>query len=263
MSKRKTDRHPLATRRSTEEGAARIFYIFILSSMIFALTVLPIRVILDQSFREKQEYRLVLFQLIAGVAFLRLPRLLARVIGINLSDGLYIAYMLFIWGAIFLGEFAFLYYRISVWDTVMHIYSAVLLSLLGLSLPRLFTGERISPALTALLSLGFAVLVGVLWEIYEFSFDGILGLNMQKFAYPAGGGQKLLPFVGREALVDTMIDLVVDLISACAVSVWAYIYIKRKGDLPKKLVLTRAVAKNYPEEEQKDCKKTNDQAHQP
>ena len=238
------------------DGAERVFYIFILSSMIFALTVLPIRVILDESFRENNEYRLVLFQLIAGVAFLRLPRLLARALSINLPGGLYIAYMLFIWGAIFLGEFAFLYYRIAAWDTVMHLYSAALLSLLGLSLPRLLTGAEISPVLTVVISLGFSTFIGVLWEIYEFTFDGLLGLNMQKFAYHVGGAEKLLPFVGRAALADTMGDLIVDLVGATVVSVWAYIYIKRKGALPDKLVLSRIVPQNCPENDKKEPEKT-------
>lgn len=239
MSEKRTSRIVKFFKENAEDGAPRVFYLFILSSFIFALTVIPVRVIFDEAFRQSAGYRLILFQLTAGVVFLRLPRLLARPLGIELPSGLYIAYMLFLWGAIFLGEFALLYYRAAMWDTVMHIYSAVLLSFLGLSLPRLFTGEEISPALTAMLSLGFSLLIGVLWEIYEFSFDGLLGLNMQKFAAPIGIGKGLSPLVGREALIDTMTDLIVDLAASAAVSVWAYLYIKRKGALPKCLTVNR------------------------
>ena len=231
---------PKNTKEKSEEGVTFAFYCFILSSFVFALTVIPVRVIFDEAFRASTEYRLILFQLTAGVFFLRLPRLLARPLRIALPSGLYVAYMLFLWGAIFLGEFAMLYYRVAAWDTVMHIYSAVLLSFLGLSLPRLFTGEEISPALTVLLSLGFSVLVGVLWEIYEFSFDGLLGLNMQKFSAPLGAGQRLSPLVGRAALTDTMTDLIVDLVASLAVSTWSYLYIKRKGALPKSLTVNRS-----------------------
>ena len=239
MTDKKHKHTPDLLKSVREEGVARIFFLFILSSFIFALIVVAVRVAFDEGFRITTEYRVILFQLTAGVVFLRLPRLLSRPLSIFIPDGLYIAYMLFLWGAIFLGEFALFYYRVGIWDTVLHFYSAILLSILGLSIPRLITGEDISPTLSVILALAFSVFVGVLWEIYEFSFDGILGLNMQKFAHPMGDGKKLSPLVGRAALVDTMTDLIIDLFGSISASVWAYFYIKRKGMLPKALVLTR------------------------
>ena len=240
MEKRRFGFNPLRReRRHKEDGVTRIFFCFILSSFVFALVAVPARVMLDEGFRLSGEYRLTLFQLTAGVFFLRLPGLLSRPLGIKLPSGLYVAYMLFLWGAIFLGEFAMLYYRVSVWDTVMHLYSAVLLSLLGLSLPRLFTGEDISPVLTLVIAIGFSLFIGVLWEIYEFTFDGLLGLNMQKFAAYVDGAKRLSPLVGRAALVDTMTDIIVDLAGTVSVSIWAYIYIKRKGALPHSLTVNR------------------------
>ncbi len=257
MIDKKTNSTSYFHRCKKEDGAARVFYLFIISSFIFALTVVVIRVIFDDAFRAVTEYRLILFQLTAGVVFLRLPRLLSRPLSIFIPNGLYIAYMLFLWSAIFLGEFALFYYRFSLWDTIMHLYSAVLLSFLGLSIPRLFSGDEVSPALTLLISIGFSMLVGVLWEIYEFSFDGILGLNMQKFAYPSGGTQKLSPFIGRAALVDTMADLIVDLVGSVGVSAWAYVYIKKKGALPQTLSLTGGNCKKW-DECDKNCRQNNE-----
>ena len=43
----------------------------------------------------------------------------------------------------------------------------------------------------------FAVAIGAMWEIYEYTFDGILNLNMQQAR----------EFVGRKALLDTILDL--------------------------------------------------------
>ena len=125
----------------------------------------------------------------------------------------------------------------------MGTYSAVLLSLLGLSLPTLLTGEKIAPTLTAMVAIGFSVFIGVLWEIYEFSFDGLLGLNMQKFALPIEKGATLSPLVGRDALIDTMSDLIVDTVGACATSLCACLYIKRKGALPRALTVQRVKKK--------------------
>ena len=220
------------------DAASRVFYCFILSSFIFALVVIPTRVIFDEGYRASTEYRLILFQLTAGLVFLRLPRILSRPLGIEIPHGLHIAYMLFLWAAIFLGEFALLYYRVPFWDTVMHFYSGVLLALLGLSLPALITGESISPLLSAILALGFSVLVGVLWEVYEFTFDGILGLNMQKFARMTSDG--LSPLVGRAALSDTMTDLIVDLLAALVTCTAACLYVRKNGKLPPSLTVSRS-----------------------
>ena len=54
---------------------------------------------------------------------------------------------------------------------------------------------------------------GVLWEIYEYTADGLLGLNMQKFANENG---TLLQ--GRAALNNTMKDLIVDSFGALIIS---------------------------------------------
>ena len=61
---------------------------------------------------------------------------------------------------------------------------------------------ELSPLFVALFSFCFAVTLGVVWEFYEYTFDGLLGLNMQKFALENG---TLL--IGRAALADTMMDM--------------------------------------------------------
>ena len=58
---------------------------------------------------------------------------------------------------------------------------------------------QLSPFFVALFAFCFAVSIGALWEIYEFSFDGILGLNMQKFVTAQGD-----VLIGHEAIRDTV-----------------------------------------------------------
>ena len=76
----------------------------------------------------------------------------------------------------------------------------------------------------------FALAVGTIWEIYEFACDGLLSLNMQKFALEDG---TLL--IGREALQDTMEDLIVDAVSALVVVTMGYFSIM-KNDIPTKII---------------------------
>ena len=68
----------------------------------------------------------------------------------------------------------------------------------------------------------FALAAGSVWEIYEYTFDGLLTLNMQKYALEDG---TLL--VGREALRDTMKDIIVDALSALIISILGFLTIKK------------------------------------
>lgn len=56
-------------------------------------------------------------------------------------------------------------------------------------------------------TVAFTALVGVIWEVCEYVIDGMMtGSNMQRF----NNSVTLEPFVGRRALQDTMIDLMMD-----------------------------------------------------
>ena len=62
---------------------------------------------------------------------------------------------------------------------------------------------HLSPFFIAFFAFCFALAFGVVWEIYEYTVDSVAALNMQKYALEDG---TLL--VGREALADTMEDLI-------------------------------------------------------
>ena len=65
------------------------------------------------------------------------------------------------------------------------------------------------------------MMLGGLWEVYEFVSDGVLGTNMQKFAIEGGA---LLQ--GRAAVMDTMEDIIVDGIGAFLATTIGYISLK-------------------------------------
>ena len=74
--------------------------------------------------------------------------------------------------------------------------------------------------------------LGVFWEIYEFTFDGILRLNMQKFMLENG-----TQLIGRAALLDTMKDLIVDCLGAFIMSFVGYLSLRYKTGFIEKLQL--------------------------
>ncbi|MDR1256381.1 MAG: hypothetical protein LBJ86_01380, partial [Spirochaetaceae bacterium] len=69
----------------------------------------------------------------------------------------------------------------------------------------------------------FAVMLDTLWEIIEFIMDMLMDLNMQQYRSLDG-----TVLTGRYAVVDTMKDLIVDVIGALFISVVGYILLKRR-----------------------------------
>ena len=121
----------------------------------------------------------------------------------------------------------------------MHTFSGAMLGALGFSFVTFLNDTdrvplNLSPLFVVAFAFCFAVALGVFWEIYEFTADGILGTNMQKFALE--NGEKL---VGRTALMDTMKDLIVDLLGALVMSVVGYISLKYKKGWVEKLLVKR------------------------
>ncbi|MDF1621505.1 hypothetical protein [Pseudothioclava nitratireducens] len=153
---------------------------------------------------------------LAGVALATflltlIPRYVTSRIGLALPTPMIVAITLFIFATIFLGE-AFDYYnRFWWWDIALHGGSAIGFGLLGfLFVFTLFEGDRYAAPHWALALIAFcvAVTIGVLWEIFEFGMDQLFGMNMQK-----------------SGLMDTMGDLIVDVIGASlgALAGWAYL----------------------------------------
>ena len=75
----------------------------------------------------------------------------------------------------------------------------------------------------ALFAFCFAVAIGAIWEIYEFSLDHLFELNMQKYRHSNGE-----EFVGHSAVTDTMTDIIIDTAGAFLATAVGYFSIKRK-----------------------------------
>ncbi|MDO5520921.1 MAG: hypothetical protein Q4G58_10560 [bacterium] len=183
------------------------------------------------------DYALMLLQCILGLFMLYLPHLLERKWKVLFPDFMYILFFIFLFCAIYLGEVRSFYYTVPNWDTILHAISAAALATLGFNIVSLFNDAQkinmdMSPIFVSFFAFCFAVCAGSLWEIYEFTFDGILGFNMQKYATLTG-----VDLIGRAALMDTMKDIIVDSISALTISVLGYCQLKVVTIHGKKLKL--------------------------
>lgn len=177
--------------------------------------------------RVKSDYILMLLECILGIFAMLLPGLLTKKFRLEIPDKMYYLYVLFLYAAIYLGEVRDFYYVIPYWDTILHCMSGLVMGFFGFSLVDILNTSNkrvaLSPFFVAFFALSFAVTVGVVWEVYEFTADTIFATNMQK--YKLQNGTEL---VGKMALQDTMEDLIVDTISAFVASTIGYISLKYK-----------------------------------
>lgn len=213
--------------------------IFTTVRIVMAPTIAPVG---DDSIRVKSDYVLMLLQCIVGVLAMLLPSLITKRIQIEIPSHMIVVYAIFLYCAIYLGEVRSFYYRIPYWDTILHTFSGAMLGALGYSLVSLLNNTdkiplNLSPLFVAIFGFCFALSLGVVWEVYEFVADIILGTNMQKFALESG---ELL--VGQEALADTMKDLIVDGLGALVMSVIGYLSLKFKTNWIDSLLLKRKTA---------------------
>lgn len=209
--------------------------------LVFEINKAPIVADANNPFiRIKSDYALMLSQCILGVVAMLLPGMLEKKLKIAIPSNMLLLYTIFLYSAIYLGEVRSFYYNVSNWDNILHTFSGAMIGALGFSIVTLLNKTEkvpinLSPVFVALFSFCFAVTLGVVWEFYEFIFDGLLGLNMQKFALENG-----TDLVGRAALVDTMIDLFVDAVGALIMSTIGYISLKyNKGWIEKLQVRIR------------------------
>ncbi len=188
----------------------------------------------DGGKRYKSDYALMLIQCVLGLIAVAIPLVFEKKLHITISNYMLIPYCIFLYCAIYLGEVKDFFYLIPHWDTVLHGFSGGMLGALGFFLVAILNDAEkvkmhLSPFFVCLFAFCFALTIGTLWEIYEFVGDGLLNMNMQKFALEDG---TLL--VGRAALADTMNDFIVDALSALVVTIIGYFTTYRKRPAIKK-----------------------------
>lgn len=142
---------------------------------------------------------------LAGILCGAVPVLLTVLTRLKFDLPIVIAYLIFLFGAQFLGS-VLDWYRISWWDLLMHGISGAILAFLAIALYKKLVYQRadgqISSGFLFLFILSFSALCGLLWETYEFSSDQLFGTVMQADN------------------TDTMTDLISGMIGALIIALW-------------------------------------------
>lgn len=206
---RKAEKKPVSIERSTYWLALGLTLLSMLYLIVVQMTGATWLSFTDTN-GESSQLTLALIECALGLAVIHIPNLAAKMLRVKLPDVLCTAFYFFIVCAVPLGEVFSFYYRISIWDSLLHFSSGIMLWMLGgLFLVNYLRKKKcdnlITPAFIGLVALMFAISLGVVWEFYEFTLDNLLGMNMQKALLEDG-----IPLVGKAALLDTMKDLIVD-----------------------------------------------------
>lgn len=169
----------------------------------------------------------------------------------------------FIYAAEILGEINHFYIAIPGWDSILHTINGFLCAAIGFSMIDLLNRHskhsQLSPFYLAMVAFCFSMTIGVCWEFIECTGDLFFGQDMQKdyiiqhfqsvtldpthsqtpipvqnitktVIYTASGKKYVINGGYLDiGLLDTMKDLLVNLIGALTFSVFGYFYIKDRG----------------------------------
>lgn len=176
----------------------------------YILKVLLFSLIIIEGFKKQW---LTMFVSIIVFIISWLPSFIEKNYKIHLPVEFDFFFTLFLWASFALGEVSNFYQQYLFFDKVLHFNSGILLGLLGFFIIyTLYYLRKIefNYIIMGIFIFSFSVMLGTIWEMFEFFMDHQFGLMMQG------------------SLWDTMWDLIIDSIGAIIVAILGTIYVKRK-----------------------------------
>lgn len=231
-----------------------------------------------------------IFLCVLTLILFMLPHVLNRWLKLYIPPVMEIVIVAFIVCGIVLGEVENFFVRFPYWDTIMHTVNGIVCAALSLSLVVLLNKQdkilfRLSPVFLMVVAVSFSMLIGVLWEFFEFGVDRIMKKDMQKDTWVSeistvslntgfysrvttispiekvtiNDGEAVLNGYLDIGLYDTMEDLFVTFVGAVSFNLFAAIYSKKhKGFIFCLLIDTQEHTKKRMEEQYHEKKSYHD-----
>ncbi|MDZ7757459.1 hypothetical protein [Rhodohalobacter sp.] len=167
---------------------------------------------------ESQWLSLFVVSLLLIVLFI--PIIFRKRLQVDIPAEFHLTAVIFTFAALYLGEVQHFYQRVWWWDIGLHASAGLIMGIFGFLLIYILNeSKRIDIHLTsgfiALFAFTFAVSIGTIWEILEFTIDHTFELNMQKQMMDDPSG-----------LTDTMWDMIVNAGGAFIISMSGWMYLK-------------------------------------
>ena len=185
---------------------------------------------------ESQWLSLFVVSLLLIVLFI--PIIFKKRLQVDIPAEFHLTAVLFTFAALYLGEVQHFYQRVWWWDIALHGSAGLLMGIFGFLLIYILNESiridiHLTPGFISFFAFTFAVSIGTVWEIFEFSADQIFQLNMQK------------PMMGDPSgLTDTMWDMIVNAIGALMISLTGWWYLKSKKNYFVKDWIGKFIEKN-------------------
>lgn len=212
---------------------ARITFIINRALMFLILAMSIVGAIINHDQSVKSMYVFNAVQSFLFLFFSLTPTFLKK-LRFEIPDLVYVAFVLFMVAHFFLGEICGFYAKVSWWDAVLHTSSGVMLTFISFSIISLMNEKKnkdfkLNIYFSALFAFALTILIGVIWEIVEFSADTLFGSNMQRAYESLVDGSRGAALAGREALLDTMKDLILDSVGSGITCIICIILYKTKN----------------------------------
>lgn len=200
-----------------QQGQSREYkaHLIVILVLLVLMAVEWILLLLDQRWLS-----LFLVTFIIGTVFS--PILFRNRMQVEIPAEFHLTAVIFIFASFYLGEVQDFYQRLWWWDIALHTTAGLLMGILGFLLVYILNESKrvelnMNPGFIAFFAFTFALAIGSVWEVFEFSMDQFFGMNMQK------------PMLGDlSGLTDTMWDIIVNAIGAFVISFSGFFYLKRK-----------------------------------
>lgn len=214
-----------------------LFEALIASTMIASIILLAT----GKQSRETQTTHIILCAV--ALVLYNIPSFIQWRFRVYVPSVLHIFTLIFIFAHFILGEVGEVYRQSAVFDKILHATSGVAIATIGFSLVNMFnkssnTHLKLSPFFVAFSSFCFALAIALLWEVFEYASDSLVGTNMQRYIPPDEVQQATAPAQGY-GLIDTMNDIIVSTVSALVVCVLGYISLRTKRNLMNRFLLRK------------------------
>lgn len=159
-------------------------------------------------------------------------------------------FTIFTFLAMFFGEILRFYDHFFWWDIMLHLISGVIFSILGfmlfVSLNRSSAVRRqLNPISVVLFALCFSMTCGTIWEIFEFTGDSLLGMNMQRWKSNAApelwAAMRNVSNMSNPGLIDTMKDIIIDTVGSLISLIFIIPMAKRDNKYEKTKITSQEI----------------------
>ena len=198
----------------------RILVVIILGFAIYQMVV-------ENNYEYDSRNAFIAIQSVLFLAYSFIPMIIEKRWKVEIPESMEILFIIFCIGSLLIGEIVGFYRINSWWDGVMHFMSGSLIAIFSFSLINLLNKnikiyQILNPFFMVLFAFCFALTLAVIWEIIEFTIDSITQSDMQRYKDSLPG----VPFIGQEALRDTMYDFILGGLGALIVCIIEFFNLK-------------------------------------